>query len=427
MKTVYLIMIGCALLGCKKQSNGLEDKTGSYSGIFEHGDFSTPIQFEVEQDSSGWNVFFTSLEQNANRIPLQNIEIDKDSIHFVLQSDFYTYSFRNKWNEDRTQLEGVLAVDSVETGYVLERKLGYFPDGIKSKEVQFEANGLNLKGTIWYSEKNDKKGMVLVSSSGNADRSASRAEAILLAQKGYTIFHYDKRGTGASEGEWGSASMEELLSDDMRAIRYFSSEMNLPLSAIGIKGSSQGGAKIPFILNAIKELKYGIIVSCPGTTLLESDLNYWKNRNARLIGADINSASEIQRKVFEYIAGTISRGELEHIIASSQSEQWFEHIWVPDLNDVERDTKLLYNPIPHFEKVEQPVLVIQGTLDEIIPSNSYDVIAKSLVKANNKFEIELLEGASHSMYNVGKSDFMYWSKLHPEYLKVLDRWLATID
>lgn len=44
--------------------------------------------------------------------------------------------------------------------------------------------------------------LIIVTSSGNSDRSASGAEAILFAQRGFTIFHYDKRGTGNSDLEF---------------------------------------------------------------------------------------------------------------------------------------------------------------------------------------------------------------------------------
>ena len=65
-----------------------------------------------------------------------------------------------------------------------------------------------------------------------------------------------------------------------------------------------------------------------------------------------------------------------------------------------------YSPIPYFEKIPQPILIIQGTLDEIIPENSYKLISNALDKGmNTQYKVALLEGGSHSMYFVGKSDF----------------------
>ncbi len=269
---------------------------------------------------------------------------------------------------------------------------------------------------------------MIITSSGNADRSASRAESILFAEKGYITFHYDKRGTGNSDGDWRSATMEELLSDDLNAVKYFSSRTGIPLSNIGIKGSSQGAAKIPYILNKLEELNYGIVVSCPGVTLLESDLNYWENRNAEVIGNNIEEAKALQLKVYQYIAGELSRADLEKAVSAEKSKPWFTNVWIPNLDETKIDKKLLFNPIPYFEKIKHPILIIQGSLDEIIPGNSYKQISRALAKAeNNNYKMVLLEGASHSMYNVGSTDFPYWSKLHPDYLKTIENWVNTVS
>lgn len=429
MKKVFTIFIAFGIFACKsnvKTTRG--EKAGNYSGIIKYGNFADKILFEIENDSTNFKVFFTSLEQNANRIPSQNVEAINDSINFKLQSDFYTYTFKNKWIDNNSKLQGSLTVDTITAHYSLEREILDNSNTPKSEEVSFESNRFNLNGTIWYPNNKASKALVIVTSSGNADRSASRAEAILFAQKGFTTFHYDKRGTGNSDGNWQVATIEELSADDINAIKYFSDKTGIPLNKIGIKGSSQGATKIPYILSEVENLKYGIAVSCPGVTLLESDLNYWINNNAESIGNEIEDATALQRKVFEFVAGKLSRPDLEKAIENQKSKSWFANIWVPNLDEVQVDKKLLYSPIPYYETTRQPVLILQGSLDEIIPTNSHELISNALTKSNNNnFKSILLEGASHSMYNIGESDFPYWSKLHPDYLKIIDDWINTVS
>lgn len=429
MKNIFVFFIAFGLFSCKPNPETYEgEKMGNFSGIFEYGNFSDKIQVDIASDSTNFEVFFTSLEQNANRIPSQNVQASSDSINFELQSDFYTYSFKNKWMDNNSKLQGSLTVDSITSNYTLEREILDNSNTPKSEEISFESSGFNLNGTIWYPNNKASKALVILTSSGNADRSASRAEAILFAQMGFTTFHYDKRGTGNSEGNWEVASIEELSGDDIKAIKYFSDKIGIPLKKIGIKGSSQGATKIPYILNELENLEYGIAVSCPGVTLLESDLNYWINRNAEAIGNDIEDATALQKKVFEFIAGKFSRPDLEKAIDNEKSKSWITTIWVPNLDEVQVDKKLLFSPIPYFETARQPVLILQGSLDEIIPTNSHVLISNALTKSNNNnFKAILLEGASHSMYNIGESDFRYWSKLHPDYLKTIDDWINTIS
>jgi dipeptidyl aminopeptidase/acylaminoacyl peptidase len=76
----------------------------------------------------------------------------------------------------------------------------------------------------------------------------------------------------------------------------------------------------------------------------------------------------------------------------------------------------------------EPILILQGTKDEIIPVNSYETISEALIKSDNdNFKTILLEGASHSMYYVGESDFPYWSKLDPDYLTTIENWINTVS
>ncbi|WP_421801584.1 alpha/beta hydrolase family protein [Flagellimonas sp.] len=429
MKRIIIIVISFGIFSCssnKEINNG--DKTGSFSGIFEYGNFSDKINFEIEQDSASFKVFFSSLEQNANRIPFQVIESIGDSIKFKLQSDFYTYSFKNKWIENNSKLQGVLTVDSITVPYTLEKELLSNNQNPKNEDVSFESNELKINGTIWYPKNKGNKAIIILTSSGNADRSASRAEAKLFAQRGFTTFHYDKRGTGNSEGDWQIATIEELVKDDINAIEFFSDKTGISLTNIGIKGSSQGATKIPYVLNELESLEYGIAVSCPGVSLLESDLNYWKNRNAEIIGNEIEAATKFQRKVFEFIASKLSRTDLEKAIDNAKSNSWFANVWVPNLDEVQIDKKLLYSPIPYFQRTKQPILILQGTSDEIIPANSHEIISAALAKSgNDNYKTVLLEGASHSMYNIGESDFPYWSKLHPDYLETIENWKNTVS
>ncbi|MCB0661834.1 MAG: prolyl oligopeptidase family serine peptidase [Saprospiraceae bacterium] len=426
--TILISIFTIGIVACNEPKSEQEnERTGNYVGNFKHGDFSDEIQITIEKDSTGYLAFFSSLAQNANRIPLQSVMVVEDSINFHLQSDFFKYTFKNKWSDNNSLLKGSLSVDTVTVSYTLKKE-GNNDNGSPGKEgISFKSDGLTLHGTIWQPINKNNRAIIILTSSGNADRSASRAEAIQFAKMGFTTFHYDKRGTGNSGGDWSSVTMKTLLADDMNAIQYFSRQTNIPLENIGIKGSSQGAAKVPYILTEMPALQYGIVVSCPGSSLLESDLNYWKNSNAELPKEDLEEAAGLQKKVFEFIAGKVSKGDLENEIKAKQTARWFENVWIPNLDETSLDPKLLYDPIPYFQTTKQPLLIIEGSSDEIIPSNSAAVIEKALEQAGNtQCKIVGLEGASHSMYFVGQSDFPYWSKIHPDYFQTIENWVKTV-
>jgi len=269
--------------------------------------------------------------------------------------------------------------------------------------------------------------LFFVTSSQGNDRSGSNAEASYFANLGYTVFNYDKRGTGKSEGNWQSATIEELCYDDISAIHFFAKISNLSLSEIGIKGSSQGGIKIPYILTKLPELKFAISISCPSGTLLESDLNNWKNTNIEQIGQkNINAATKVQKAGYDYLANNMSYKKLNSIKNKYINQDWYKYIWIPEKN-IQKDYKLNFSGLPYFKKISQPILVIQGLSDNVIPENSYKIIEKALKKSESKeYEILLLEHTTHSMSYLNK-EFPYFQMLTPKYLASITEWLSTIE
>jgi fermentation-respiration switch protein FrsA (DUF1100 family) len=421
MKSFILFLLLFSFCSLRSQT----DTEHRYTGEFEYGNFSTDIIIEIESVSDSDQVFFSSPEQNAFRIPAQEITLKSDKLEFALQSDFFKYAFKGLIHGDSLDMN--LNIDNNDYFFKLARSSDNDPDRIDSRDIRLRSEGLYLYGTVYFPENPNGKAIYLVTSSGNQDRSASRAEAEFLARQGYLAMHIDKQGTGISDGNWQKANIPELCSDDINAITYLAETNNLKYSNIGIKGSSQGASKVPYILSKMPELGFGIAVSCPASTLLESDLNYWKNRTrAELSEEELNQAAEIQRSVFLFIAGEISQEVLSNRLDGVRDEPWMKHVWVPELGSVETDRKLMYTPIPYFEELKKPILVIQGSSDEIIPDHSLKTIQLLTEKDNMKNEYIEIDSADHSMMFKGDSDFPYWPSLHPEYRSTMISWLNRL-
>ena len=404
----------------------------SFKGNISHGKTSFNYQIELAPIEGKTRAFFSSMEMNAFEIPCQNTTYDKDSLNFYVISDYYTYEY--KFLPYNRNFKGQLKVYSNETEKLLNTfETELTPDNLKEsdliekQELIFVSNTLKLHGTLWKPKNPIKKGLFYVTSSQGNDRSGTNAEAQYFADLGYTVFNYDKRGTGKSEGDWQSATIEELCTDDINALEFFSKISSLPLSDIGIKGSSQGGIKIPYILSKVPDLGFGISISCPSGTLMESDLNHWRNLNYDMLGkANIDRALNVQKAGYDYLAGNISYESLLTIKNENGKEDWLKHIWIPE-EGVQKDYKLNFSGLPYFEKITQPILVIQGLSDEIIPRDSYKTIEKVISKSNsNNYKVITLKNTSHSMTSVN-NEFPYFQLLTPEYLTVITNWLNAME
>lgn len=399
-------------------------KTSFYQGTFTHGNFSSDVEFEIHSTNDSRTIKFNSLSQNAIGIPAGDIKLSDNQISFALQSDFFRYDFNcSPYGQDK--MDVVLDVDGNSYQFKVYKKSKSSYTSVVTKDIRLRSNDLYLYGTIYYPENPNGKAVYLVTSSGDQDRSGSRAEAIMFAKAGFISFHIDKQGTGISDGNWRLADIPELCEDDLNALEFLHESEKMNYVDIGIQGSSQGAAKVPYLLKKRPDLAFGIVVSCPGSTLLESDLNYWKNRNSQVIGSkDIDEAADLQGAVFQYIGLTLSKSELEDKIEQNRSEEWFKNIWIPELDQVIFDKKLNYSPLPYFKDSTVPMLVIQGTEDKVIPQSSLKNIKKTLGrKRHHKTKLISLQGADHSMMLNGSSDFPYWSSKHPDYYDAILDWI----
>lgn len=403
----------------------------TYSGTVPYGKSTIDYQVELKETENKTKAFFTSINMNAYEIPCQNTTLKNDTLKFYVVSDYYTYEYQYlKQNEN---FKGTLKIYSNESEQLLnsfETSLNKNDsdkkDEIQKADFQFESNGLQLYGTIWKPKKSIQKGLFFVTSSQGNDRSGTNAEAYYFANLGYTVFNYDKRGTGKSAGAWQLATIETLCSDDMNALEFFSKISGFPLSEIGIKGSSQGGIKIPYILSKLPDLGFGISISCPDATLLESDLNHWKNLNINQIGKkNINKALKVQKAGYNYLAGNIPYESLEQLIKRNSSADWLKYVWIPE-PDIQKDYKLNFSGLPYFKKITQPILVVQGLSDNVIPDKSYKTIIKEIRKSKStNYQLITLENTAHSMTWLNE-DFPYFQILSPEYLPLVSDWLKNI-
>ena len=422
-KILLLIPILCFQLGFAQQT----DPAGMYRGQFQYGNFQSDIEIDLSLVNDQYQIRFNSLSQNAFGIPAGDIKLSGETLEFALQSDYYRYDF-SLAPLGGSRLTGSLKVDNKQYDIELYKIGRDHAKTIESKDIRFRSQGLLLYGTIYYPLKPNGKAIYLLTSSGDQDRSASRAEAILFSREGYISFHIDKRGTGISDGNWQLANIPELCEDDLHAIEFLHQSEKIDYTDIGIKGSSQGGTKVPYLLKKQPRLAFGIVVSCPASTLLESDLNFWKNRNIEAIGVEnIDAAMSMQNAVFQYIAVNLSKQSLEEEIEKNSRQSWFHKVWVPELDQVDFDAKLNYSPLPYFKDNTSAMLVIEGTNDEIIPVQSLRTIKKTISrKGHKKNKFVTLKGADHSMMFKGKSDFPYWSSLHPDYMKTMLKWIGKL-
>jgi dienelactone hydrolase len=139
-------------------------------------------------------------------------------------------------------------------------------------EVKFRSGGVQLAGTLIRSANANGKlpAIVLVPGAGAQDREYVLPFAHSLIPHGVAILGVDKRGVGASTGDWNKASSDDLAGDVVAAVEYLKTRRDIDPTQIGVLGWSQAGLVMPQAALRSKDIAFLIGVSCDPKPLLQT-------------------------------------------------------------------------------------------------------------------------------------------------------------
>jgi uncharacterized protein len=143
-----------------------------------------------------------------------------------------------------------------------------------SEEIVFRSAGVSLSGTVYFPEKDaPTAAVVLVHGSARPDSLRMAALAQLLANDGFAVLTYDKRGIGKSGGAFqngDSTAAFTILGEDAAAgLRVIGKHPRLKGVPAGLIGISQGGWVAPIAARKSPKTAFMVLWSGPVCTLSE--------------------------------------------------------------------------------------------------------------------------------------------------------------
>lgn len=142
---------------------------------------------------------------------------------------------------------------------------------LEYQEVSFvnQADSIKLGGMLFIPREVDSFPVaVIIHGSGSSRRNNPWYLSVVkhLQENGIAILLPDKRGSEQSAGSWEGVPLEKLATDTHAAIDFIKSQENLPYSAIGIIGMSQGGWIAPIVAAERDDLAFVVNMSGSLTT-----------------------------------------------------------------------------------------------------------------------------------------------------------------
>lgn len=301
-------------------------------------------------------------------------------------------------------------------------------------DVSFLGKAGKLVGTISIPQTGGRHpGVVLVAGSGPSRRSMLEPFAKHFQELGFVTLVFDKRGCGGSDGDWTSASLDDLADDASTAFTYLLSRPEIEPSKVGVWGVSQAGWVVPRMIGRISNPAFAVVLTGGGMTPREVEMVGYRNSLKRL-GADAEGttrAESLIKKYLDWLSSGIGRDSLVADIARAKSEPWYQAVNLEGVLPSEAarpqwEWVAKYDPLPDIAKMKLPVLVVLGAKDTLGDAKrSSEGWRKGLETAGNKqFRIEVIEEMGHA----GRVGMGHGPEnpMSTQYVQLLQNWVAEL-
>lgn len=279
---------------------------------------------------------------------------------------------------------------------------------VEERDLRFESDGVWLAGTLHSPVGvEDGPALVIVQQTNILLRDFPLYASLIetFTAIGYSVFVYDRRGHGESEGDPGFPGYMTLAEDAVAAKRAIGEERAVDAGKVGFWGISQGGW-LAMEAAGLADPAFVVSVATPLTT--PGEQMEFLTHNYILAAGYGEEAAQQALEVRRLVAGDYYRNEISYDSARSlveevEEEPWFEYLRVSPADELPERVEespwieeVDYDPVPAFEGVEAPMLFIQGGEDIDIPVARTLEVAEE-ASPGKDVEVVVIPGANHGM------------------------------
>ena len=207
-----------------------------------------------------------------------------------------------------------------------------------------------------------------------------------LAERGFLVVRYDRRGFGQSGGRVESATLEDSAEDVRSVYRWLKKRSDVDQRRISVLGHSEGGTVALIAASREEDITSLILVSTPGIrgsdAILEQQTQQLTLMNAS--EAERTSKIELQKRIQLAVISGVGWESLPADVRRQADTPWFRSL-------------LVFDPAAVMPKVKQPILIVQGSLDTQVPPHHAERLAELARKRKKSppVQVSTITGINH--------------------------------
>jgi len=404
---------------------------GIWQGAWIRSGAALPVTFTFQQVDSTVTGSFGSDQLRVVGIPLSKISYRSPAVHFEIVGDATTMAFDGIMAGD--SISGTFKDGTAEGQFVLRRASKIAANPYRTEEISFQNGDAKLAGSLLVPTDGKQRhpAILFLHGSGAEGRFASRFLADLFARQGIAALIYDKRGVGASTGNWRNSTFSDLAQDAIAGLELLKTRQDIDARRIGIFGHSQGATIAPLVASRSPIVSFVIASAASG--LPAAEVERFSLHNS--LGAEELTADEA-REAQRYVDLVVESGRLgyrtpalDSAVRRDSSTKWFFPIPPNDSYYWKFSKEIAdYNAATYWKSVHVPVLLLYGEKDRRVPvKESADSIEAALKAAGNRrYTVRIFPNANHTLRLPSSGTGFAWPTNPPGYLETLQRWTSDV-
>ena len=400
---------------------------GHWEGTMVREGVPLEVSFDFKGSGPHPNGTFTSLTQKAMDYPLEVLAVNGYAVHFAL-GDSMVFDGKLRAN----QIVGAFTDDSAKGDFSLRRTVAK-PLPYDAVDVSFRNGPVTLSGTVCIPRASGRHpAVVLLQGSGGETRwGTNRFIADRFARAGIAALIYDKRGSGASTGDWKMSSYDDLANDAIAGIDLLASRPDIDAKRIGLHGHSEGGIIAPIAsVRAPSKVSFIVAEDIVAGFVRDQDVYRVSHqiRQAGFTDAQVERALNLYKLMIEVLRGAKPYRELDSASETVRNEDWYQWLaippehsflwtWYPKVGNL--DTLIFW------KQVRAPVLLIYGERDHLEPvDESLAKIEASLDCVKTPYTAVIVPNAQHNLtVQLEPGAPFFWWKAAPGLVDLVVAWV----